>query len=255
MSFRYVPTAEAIAADGLRMVVVGGVPSPWGEAAKGIFHVKGLDWLGVRLDYKDEAQSRWAGQQSGPVALYREERPRDGWASILMLAERLMPQPPLLPAEPQERAWVLGVSHEILGEQGLAWTRRLQLVHAGLNEHGGFPSRVATYLAKKYGYSAERGRAYTDRVTALLQMLARRLRSQQSGESYLFGSALTAADIYCATTMALFRPLPAEVCDMQPPMRAAFQTADDQTAAALDPILLEHRDRIYAQHLARPLSL
>ena len=255
MSFRYVPTAEAIAAGGLRMVVVGGIPSPWGEAAKGIFHVKGLDWLGVRLDYKDEAQSRWAGQQSGPVALYREERPRDGWVAILMLAERLSSEPPLLPADPEQRAWVLGLSHEILGEQGLAWTRRLQLVHAGLNDHGGFPSRAAGYLAKKYGYSPEQGQAYTDRVTALLRMLAGRLHSQQSQGGYLCGSTLTAADIYCATTMALFRPLPAEVCDMQLPMRAAFETADEQTAAALDPILLEHRDRIYAQHLVQPLSL
>ena len=33
MPFDYVSTEEAIARDGLRMVVVGGIPSPWGEAA------------------------------------------------------------------------------------------------------------------------------------------------------------------------------------------------------------------------------
>jgi hypothetical protein len=151
MGFRYGSVDEAIAADGLRMVVVGGVPSPWGESAKGIFHVKGLDWLAVRLDYKNEVLARWAGQQSGPVAIYQQEQPRDGWAAILLLAERLASGPPLLPTDPEARAWTLGLSHEILGEEGLAWTRRLQLVHAGLQEPGGFPSRVATYIGKKYG--------------------------------------------------------------------------------------------------------
>ena len=36
------------------MVVVGGVPSPWGEAAKGILHIKGIDWAAVRLVYDSE---------------------------------------------------------------------------------------------------------------------------------------------------------------------------------------------------------
>ena len=255
MGFRYASVDEAIAADGLRMIVVGGVPSPWGESAKSIFHVKGLDWLAVRLDYKNEVLTRWAGQQSGPVAIYEQEQPRDGWAAILLLAERLAANPPLLPADPEERAWTLGLSHEILGEGGLAWTRRLQLVHAGLQQEGGFPARVASYLGKKYGYSPTRGQQYADRVATLLQMLVRRLSSQQAVGGYLFGSTLTVADIYCATTMALFRPLPAEVCDMQLPLRRAFENQDEQTAAALDPILFEHRDRMYAKHLALPLSL
>lgn len=255
MAFRYAAAAEAIAADGLRMVVVGGVPSPWGEAAKGIFHVKGLDWLAVRLDYKDEALGRWAGQLSGPVAIYQHEPPRDRWTDILLLAERLAPQPSLLPLDPLDRAWALGLSHEILGEQGLAWTRRLQLVHAGLGERGGFPARVAGYLGKKYGYASAHAEQYADRVVSLLQMLGKRLRSPQAAGGYLVGGSLTAADIYCAAAMALFRPLPPEVCDMQLPLRAAFGTLDEKTAAALDPILFEHRDRMYARHLALPLSL
>lgn len=255
MGFRYASVDEAIAADGLRMVVVGGVPSPWGESAKSIFHMKGLDWLAVRLDYKNEVLARWAGHQSGPVAIYQQEQPRDGWAAILLLAERLASDPPLLPADPEERAWTLGLSHEILGEGGLAWTRRLQLVHAGLQERGGFPARVASYLGTKYGYSPACGQHYTDRVITLLQMLVRRLRSQQASGGYLVGRTLTVVDIYCATTMALFRPLPPGVCEMQLQLRVAFETQDDQTAAALDPILFEHRDRVYANHLALPLSL
>jgi glutathione S-transferase len=256
MGFRYVSVEDAIGAEGLRMVVVGGVPSPWGEAAKGIFHLKQLDWLAVRLDYKNEALARWSGQQSGPVAIYRQEKPRDGWAAILLLAERLAPNPRLLPADAGQRAHVLGLSHEILGEEGLAWTRRLQLVHDGLHARGGFPSQVAGYLAKKYDYLPSRSEQYSERVISLLRMLATQLNSQRaSGSGYLIGDALSAADIYCAATMALFRPLPSDQCDMQPAIRAAFDASDEATSAALDPVLFVHRDRIYAQHLALPLSL
>ena len=51
MAFEYVGVDEAIKRRGLRMVVVGDVPSPWGEAAKGIFHIKGIEWVAVRLAY------------------------------------------------------------------------------------------------------------------------------------------------------------------------------------------------------------
>jgi hypothetical protein len=37
MTFQYVSVDEAIRRSGVRMVVVGGVPSPWGEAAKAFF--------------------------------------------------------------------------------------------------------------------------------------------------------------------------------------------------------------------------
>ncbi len=48
---------DAIKRGGLRMVVVGDVPSPWGEAAKGILHIKGIDWVAVRLAYDSEGQA------------------------------------------------------------------------------------------------------------------------------------------------------------------------------------------------------
>ena len=49
MPFKYVSVEEAMTRGGLRMVVVGGIPSPWGEAAKGILHIKGIEWVAVRL--------------------------------------------------------------------------------------------------------------------------------------------------------------------------------------------------------------
>src|SRR6266545_2552506 len=219
MPFEYVSVDEAIARRGWRMVVVGGVPSPWGEAAKGILHIKGIDWAAVRLVYDSEPLKAWAGQRSGPVAIYDDERPRAGWAEILLLAERLAPTPALLPKDAAERALVFGLAHEICGEEGLGWTRRLQLIHTGLQGAGGFAPRVA----------------------ALLGMLATRLKAQRAaGSRYYVGNALSAVDVYSATFMALFAPLPHEHCVMDASSRAAFETLDAATAAALDPMLLEH---------------
>ncbi len=190
------------------------------------------------------------------MAIYENERPRDGWAEILLLAERLAPTPSLLPAHPAERALVFGLSHEICGEAGLGWSRRLQLVHAGLQNAGGFPQRVAQYLGRKYGYSPAVGAAAGARVAELLGMLAARREAQRAaGSRYYVGHALTAVDVYGAAFMAMFAPLPPEHCAMDATTRAAFETRDTPLQAALDPILFEHRDMMYARHLELPLSL
>ncbi|MBS0524213.1 MAG: hypothetical protein JSS04_11325 [Proteobacteria bacterium] len=251
MPVTYLSTEQAIARPGLRMVVVGNVPSPWGEAAKGIFHMKGLDWAAVRLAYDDEAQRQWAGQRSGPVAIYDDEPPRAGWAEILLLAERLAPRPPLVPTDAAERATMFGLAHEICGQEGLSWTRRLQLIHAGA-----FGERAGQYLGRKYGYNPAAGGAAATRVAALLRLLATRLATQRlAGSPYYVGKSPTAVDIYSATGLGLFRPLPPEHCPMDEALRSAFSRRDPQTDAALDPILLEHRDMMYARHLELPLSL
>jgi len=161
-----------------------------------------------------------------------------------------------LPPDASERALAFGLAHEICGEAGLGWSRRLQLVHAGLQNSGGFPERVAKYLAEKYGYGGDTGAAAGARVADLLRMLAQRLEAQRAaGSRYYVGHALTAVDVYSATVMALFRPLPPEQCKMRDSTRAAFETRDAQTEAALNPILVDHRDMVYSKYLELPLSL
>jgi hypothetical protein len=54
MTFQYVSLEEAMKRGGLRMVVVGQAPSLWGEAAKGILHIKRIEWVAVRLAYDSE---------------------------------------------------------------------------------------------------------------------------------------------------------------------------------------------------------
>jgi glutathione S-transferase len=255
VSIQYLNVEEAIPRRGLRMVVVGKVPSPWGEAAKGIFHVKRIDFAAVRLVYDNEALKSWARELSGPVAIHDDEPPRSGWREILELAERLAPTPALLPADPQLRERALQLAARICDREGLGWHRRLQMVHAGLSKSGGFHERVAGYLGQKYGYDpaqAARGQA---RVVELLGEFAGLLHARRAAGGDYYFDALSAVDIYSAAFMGLFKPLPETQCEMNPAIRAAFEWLDAPTAAALDPILLEHRDRIYTRHLALPLCL
>jgi glutathione S-transferase len=151
---------------------------------------------------------------------------------------------------------VSGLAQELCGENGLGWSRRLQLIDAGLNGKGGFAEPVAKYLAKKYGYRPGVAEQAQRRVTGIVSMLVARLNAQRdAGSRYLVGDALTAADIYCATFTAMFRPLPHEVCAMDRHMRGAFDTLDEATRTALDPVIFEHRDMMYREHLELPLSL
>ncbi len=238
------------------MVVVTGVPSPWGEAAKGILHLKKIPWLAVALDQRDPELAAWTGERSGPVAIYGDEAPRSGWDQILLLAERLAPEPRLLPADPLERAQVMGLSHELCGEGGLGWSRRLTSIHAGLSGEPGFAPRAARYLGAKYGYRPEEAAANSARVVQLLEMFAAILRRQRSaGSRFYVGSRLSAVDLYSAAFMALFKPLPQAQCPMPEGLRSAFEHMDGPTAAAFDPILVEHRDGIYDDYLELPLTL
>ena len=257
MPFEYIPVEDAVERAGLRMVVVGNVPSPWGEAAKGILHIKQLEWAAVRLVYDSDLLKKWAGQRSGPILLHDQGEPRSRWVDILLYTERLAPEPPLLPADAQLRAQVLGLAHEICGEEGLGWSRRIQMIHEGLTGGRGFSSDASKYLSRKYGYRGpESFETARQRVLALLGVLSAHLRQQRDGgRSYYFGDTLTAVDVYSATFMALFKPLPIEQCDMNPKTRAAFESYDPATEAALDPILFEHRDMMYQRHLELPLSL
>lgn len=253
MSFSYVDLETAKAAAGLRMVVVGGVPSPWGEAAKGYFHVKGVDWLATRLTYGDDGLKDWAGTRSGPVAVWNDEPPRSGWREILDLAERIAPEPALLPSDPAARSEVYDLVERLLGKGGFCWLRRNQLVHAGLSgDAEGFPPQVAGYLAKKYGYTPEIGEGAAGAVAAHLSHFADRLGD---GRDWLVGDALTAADIAFAASMALIAPLPPEQCAMNEVTRKVFARRDPATSASMSPHLLAHRDKVYAEALQLPLSL
>jgi hypothetical protein len=143
----FVCVAEAKQRSGLRVVVAGIVPSPWGEAAKGILYHKRVPYVAARLSTEGPAVKEWTGHDSAPIAVYENKTPHTGWAEILLLAERLAPASPLIPASPADRALLFGLSHEICGEDGLGWARCLCGIHVSLAGGGGFPRPIAEYSA------------------------------------------------------------------------------------------------------------
>jgi glutathione S-transferase len=242
----YRTPAEIVAHDGLRIVLVRGVPSPWSQGAKTILEIKGLDYVAAPLDVgrANEEIVAWSGQNSGP--------PLNRWLDILLLAERLAPTPALLPADPLQRALAIGLCHEILGEGGIAWNRRLQMFEMAVKAGAG--ARMAP-LIDKYGFDADDAAASGARIAATLRGLATQLRAQQArGISYFVGEALSAVDIYWTAVMNMMLPLPAAQCPIRESSRPAFTASDPQVVAALDPILVEHRDRIFEAHFRDPME-
>lgn len=255
MTFEYVDLDTARTTDGVRMTVVSGIPSPWSEAAKGILHLKNASWKAVRHSAEDPALHAWTGCTNAPVLKYNDESTRAGWVDILLFAESLIPTPNLLPKDPEARAMALGLSHEFMGEEGLCWSRRLQLVHGGKQTQGAGREH-ADYIGAKYGYRQDQTERVDQRVVELLTLFSRILNRQKSlGSAYYLGGELTVVDIYSAAAMALFAPLPLSECAMDPATHTAFGRMTDNTRERLSPLLLEHREMMYEQHLQRPLSL
>jgi glutathione S-transferase len=255
----YLSVEQAIARPGLRLVLTRGVPGPWGELAKAILHVKGLPYAAVaqRAGSEDEALLRWTGAANAPTLVFADEPARTDRCGILFLAERLAPEPPLLPATARERALCLGLADAIAGEAGFGWCRRLLMIERMMRAPSLPPPllELRTRLAFRYGFDEDAAAAAPARCAEVLALLARRLRAQeQRGSPYLFGDALSVADLSWATFAVLVRPLPEDVCPMDAQTRAMYQAKHPVIEAALDPLLLAHRDFVYAKHLALPID-
>jgi len=246
---------------GLRLVLTAGVPGPWGEAAKGIFYAKGIPYARVRQDAgrENDALFEWTGQRNAPIAMYEDEPARSGWVEILHLAERIAPQPSLIPADPDARVRMFGLANELLGENGLGWCRRLMLFH-GLMGDAEEPQpalrAMVGRMLRQYGYRREAALAAPERIAQILRLLSEQLRAQQAaGHAYLMGASLSALDIYWAAMAALIDPLPPALCRMPESLRYGYTVTHPDIVPAIDPALLEHRDTIYERHLELPIEL
>jgi glutathione S-transferase len=256
----YIDLKEAIDMPGLRLVVITTTPSPWGEAVKGFFHVKRIPYIPVRHPMgKDQALLRsWTAQESAPVAVYNDERPRSTWAEQLYLAERLNPDPPLIPSAIDDRMRMFGWCNELAGENGLAWSRRELIFHSAL---GGADAEdplraVLRSMARKYNYSEQGAQAASRRIVEILRGLSEIFAGQHAlGRKFLIGEQLSALDIMWAAFAVMIKPLPEELAPMAPAMRANFTNTDPAIGEAVSPALMEHRDFIYRQYLELPLIL
>lgn len=248
----YVPVAEARAMPGLRLVLTAGVPGPWSVAAKAIMDYKGVPYVPVaqvaadaNIDLVD-----WTGHMNAPTAMYEDERARTVWAEILFLAERLKPEPSLIPASAEQRALMLGLAHEICGEQGLGWIARIILFTA--QEEAGITAY--SELKKRYS-SGEDITACIARLKAIIGMLERQMERQaDAGSDYLIGDSPTALDIYWMAFSNLLDPMPDELCEMPEFYKGVGPMTMARLQERVPPILLEHRDRTARRHFALPLA-
>lgn len=248
---------EARNLPGMRLILLEGLPSPWSQAAKGIMETKKIPYLRVHPFPQDppELLREWTGQESYPVAIWERERPRSGWAEILFLAERLSAEPSLLPEEQTDRTLLFGLAHELCGEMGLGWCRRLITLHEGLRANP--DAAYLRHLADKYGYdSPEIVAKAQERVLSVLNQLDALLRLRAAeGSPYFFGDRLGALDIYWAAFSNLVDPLPDEHCQIPDALRPMFTANDKATKAAFTPALRAHRDLVFHEHLGLPMEL
>ena len=253
----YVDIAMAREQSGLRLVMNKGVPGPWSQSAKYVFEVKSIPYVPVAQlgGMPNDELYEWTGHRNAPIAMYDDEPARVGWHEIVALAERLQPEPALLPADSASRADVFGIVTEIASENGLAWQRRLQLI-AGLNASpDARVQRGGATLAERYGYSSDALAQADRRAADIVSMLAARLHAQEAtGSDYFVGGAFTAADLYWACFSQLIAPLDESVNRMPGLIRDLYTAGESAVGQAVDPILLAHRDRIYERHLSLPLD-
>jgi glutathione S-transferase len=257
---QYVEVEQAVAMSGLRVVLSPGVPGPWSEAAKGILYVKKLPYTKVRqeLGGANLPLMRWSAQTTAPVFVYENERPRSLWNDQLYLAERLAPDPPLIPAKLEERALMFRLANELCGENGFGWSRRLMMLHATISSPNAPDAAKsgAGFLGRKYGYTPAAAQDAPQRVAEILRALNAQLDSQRGrGSRFLVGDRLSALDIYWAAFAALIQPLPDELCKMSPGFRRTYTCTDTTVMAAASPQLLAHRDFVYHEFLELPVDL
>lgn len=248
---KYVDINEAITADGLRIVIVKAMPSAWGIAAKAMIDFKSLDYLCAhQIPMSDNPELlAWSGTNSAPVVAWNDEPPLNRWDDILLLLDRLAPEPRVVPENPAERIEVFGIGHEICGERGFGWNRRLDLMRVPEGEEPG-------PFAQKYNYRRGEAAQANARVIAFMAELAARLmRQKERGSDYLVGQTVTAADFYWAAFSNFIAIQPQDVCPINPAARPMFENTPAEITAAIDPILIEHRDRIMRDYYKLPLEL
>lgn len=253
----YRPLQEIIRHRGLRLVLVRGMPSPWGQGAKALFENKGLSFVVGAQDAggTNDELFAWSGQRSAPVVAWADEKPIDRWIDIVMLADRLEPTRVALPQDAAQRALLIGLLNEVCGEGGIGWNRRLQMFAPAMDSGGAVPEGVQR-MAARYSYRKEAAAQAGERTAGSLRALAAQLRAQYArGVKYFVGENLSALDLYWVTFMNLLVPLPQEKCAIPEGWRPGFEARDPAILAALDPLLVEHRDRIFAAHFKDPMEL
>src|SRR5687767_7591154 len=112
----YVELAAAKSTSGVRLVTVGGIPSPWSESVKGLLRLSNVPFVAVRLMPGDKEVREWTRARNAPVLMIDGEPPRTGWSEILELVERIAPPDAksLVPSSAKDAVRVSGLAQHLL---------------------------------------------------------------------------------------------------------------------------------------------
>lgn len=257
----FISVADARNHPGVRLVLTAAAPGPWGEAIKSMLYVKQIPHVRVRqmAGTDDPELLDWTGIRNAPQLIVGDEPAIHAWTDLIHFAERHTETPSLIPKHPDERVTMFGLIHELAGEDGLAWNRRLCLFKPIMDLAKTDPNpafEAVRTMAKHYRYSDEGVERASNKAAEILTAFSGVLGKQRAaGSRYLIGESLSALDIYWAAFATLVAPLPDELCPMPDYLRQSYGNIDDTVRAALDSALIEHRDFIYNTHLELPVVL
>ncbi len=251
----YLDPAEARDLPGLRLALTVGVPAPYSMSARAVFDLEGVPYVPVAQQpaAANEDLLAWTRHRNAPVAVYGDEVPRVGWLEILNLAERLGTGPSLIPGDIGQRMTMIGLTNELIGENGFVWNLRLVMLGLGGPERAAREAQTNPMYAQ-YGYSEEARAVALDKARAILDAFTHHVRAQRAaGSRYLIGGELSALDVYWAYFSQLLDPLPDAQCPMPARLRKAYELSGE-AFGAYDPILLEQRDWTFENHLSLPMD-
>ena len=80
----YLSVEEARDLSGLKLVLTGGVPGPWSEAAKALFNHHQVPFHPVQQvgGQSNDALVAWTSHRNAPVAVWNDEAPRKSLLEI-----------------------------------------------------------------------------------------------------------------------------------------------------------------------------
>jgi len=256
----YVSAADARSMPGLRLALTVGVPGPWSESAKKIFEYKGLPYVPV-AQYASEPNEdlvAWTGHRNAPVAVWQEEPGRTNYQDIVALAERLKPEPSLIPSDSVERQTCFGISADICGEGGWGWKRRIvmrQRPRDGNPPTTSNPNLNMQVMRLAYGGSELESQVAAAYLSDMLDNFSNRLeRQRENGSDYFVGDSVTACDIHWACFSAMLEPLPHSVNPMPDWLRLSYSWLGPELEQHKHRILLDHRNMMFDRHLSLPLD-
>ena len=175
---------EAQKMTGMRLIVAEGIPGPWAEGIRGILDLKNISYARGKFELDSDHKDllAWTAQSSVPVLAWDDELPKSAWLEQIFLAEKVQPEPSVIPVDISERITMFGMLNELCAPGGFAWSRRLMLIHIGLSNPDLSKEQKDFFeqFGQKYGYSPDLALDAPQRVVSILNVLDKQLKSQKS---------------------------------------------------------------------------